>query len=57
MSASLAAVHLIADFPRLRPRSSRFGFSDKTKRVFNVPELADWLADWVPAIGLKRAYF
>jgi 2-hydroxy-6-oxonona-2,4-dienedioate hydrolase len=32
-----------------------FGDSDKPKKVFDVPELADWLAAWMPVIGLERA--
>lgn len=31
-----------------------FGDSDKPAKVFDVPELADWLVAWMPAIGLDR---
>lgn len=38
----------VPDFPG-------FGDSDKPEKVLDVPELADALASWMPANGLKRA--
>jgi 2-hydroxy-6-oxonona-2,4-dienedioate hydrolase len=46
---------LTADFRVYVPDLRGFGDSDKPDRVFDVPELADWVAAWMPAIRLERA--
>ena len=49
------AHELAADCRIYVPDLPGFGDSDKPAKVFDVPELADWLAAWMPAIGLDRA--
>ncbi|HKH20107.1 MAG TPA: alpha/beta hydrolase [Gammaproteobacteria bacterium] len=46
---------LPGDFRVYVPDLPGFGDSDKPEEIFNVPELADWLVSWMPAIGLERA--
>ena len=49
------AVHLTADFRVYVPDLPGFGDSDKPDKVFDVPELADWVAGWIATIGVERA--
>ena len=44
------ALELTADFRVFVPDLPGFGDSDKPQKVLDVPELADWLADWMTAI-------
>jgi 2-hydroxy-6-oxonona-2,4-dienedioate hydrolase len=46
---------LAPDYPVYVPDLPGFGDSDKPLRVFDVSELADWLAGWIVAAGLDRA--
>jgi 2-hydroxy-6-oxonona-2,4-dienedioate hydrolase len=48
------AQELVASCRVYVPDLPGFGDSDKPERVFTVRELADWLAAWIPAIGLDR---
>lgn len=34
-----------------------YGKSDKPNEIYDVPELADWLVDWMSSVGLERASF
>jgi 2-hydroxy-6-oxonona-2,4-dienedioate hydrolase len=49
------AQQLTADFRVYVPDLPGFGDSGKPQKVLDVPELADWLAAWIHAIGLERA--
>jgi 2-hydroxy-6-oxonona-2,4-dienedioate hydrolase len=49
------AEQLAPDYPVYVPDLPGFGDSDKPSRVFDVSELADWLAGWMVAAGLDRA--
>jgi pimeloyl-ACP methyl ester carboxylesterase len=51
------AQELTADCRVYVPDLPGFGDSDKPAKIFDVPELADWLVAWMPAIGLERAAF
>lgn len=48
------ARELTADFRVYVPDLPGFGDSGKPQKVLSVPELADWVADWMIAIGLPR---
>jgi 2-hydroxy-6-oxonona-2,4-dienedioate hydrolase len=48
------AQQLTAEFRIYVPDLPGFGDSDKPQKVLEVPELADWLAAWMPATGLQR---
>jgi 2-hydroxy-6-oxonona-2,4-dienedioate hydrolase len=48
------ARELTADFRIYVPDLPGFGDSGKPQKVLKVTELADWLADWMAAIGLQR---
>jgi pimeloyl-ACP methyl ester carboxylesterase len=48
------AQQLAADCRVYVPDLPGFGDSDKPRKVLDVPELADWLSSWMPAIGLDR---
>lgn len=48
---------LAPDFSVLAPDLPGFGRSDKPRHVLTIRELADALAAWMDAIGLKRASF
>jgi 2-hydroxy-6-oxonona-2,4-dienedioate hydrolase len=48
------ARELTADFRVYVPDLPGFGDSGKPQKVLSVPELADWVADWMLAIGLPR---
>jgi 2-hydroxy-6-oxonona-2,4-dienedioate hydrolase len=49
------ARRLAGDFPVLAPDLPGFGLSDKPRRVLTIPELADALAWWMDAVGLRSA--
>lgn len=49
------ADRLAADFNVYIPDFAGFGDSAKPPRIMDVPALADWLADWMTAMGLKTA--
>ncbi|HEY0419223.1 MAG TPA: alpha/beta hydrolase [Acetobacteraceae bacterium] len=49
------ARHLAADVQVYAPDLPGFGRSDKPQRVLSIPELADTLAAWMEAAGLRRA--
>jgi pimeloyl-ACP methyl ester carboxylesterase len=49
--AALLAEH----FRVLVPDLPGFGQSDKPRRVLPLPELADWVAAWMKAVGLEQA--
>jgi 2-hydroxy-6-oxonona-2,4-dienedioate hydrolase len=49
------AQQLTADCRVYVPDLPGFGDSDKPRKVFDVSELADWLAAWMPTVGLDRA--
>src|SRR5437764_14984060 len=49
--AALLAEH----FRVFVPDQPGFGRSHKPRRVLPLPELADWLADWMEAVGLEQA--
>lgn len=49
------ATELTADFRVYVPDMPGFGDSDKPEEIFDVPELADWVAAWMLAVGLERA--
>jgi hypothetical protein len=49
------AERLALDFRVYVPDLPGFGDSDKPSQVFNVPELADWLSEWLTASNLDRA--
>lgn len=49
------ARRLARDFPVLAPDLPGFGLSDKPRRVLSIPELADALAAWMDAAGLRSA--
>jgi 2-hydroxy-6-oxonona-2,4-dienedioate hydrolase len=49
------AERLALDFHVYVPDLPGFGDSDKPSRVFDVPELTDWLSGWIVAAGLNRA--
>ncbi|MGH7826273.1 MAG: alpha/beta fold hydrolase [Candidatus Binatia bacterium] len=49
------ARELTADFRVYVPDLPGFGDSGKPSKVLDVPELADWLADWLLAIRLHHA--
>lgn len=51
------AVALTGDFHVYVPDLPGFGLSEKPKKVFDVAELADWLAAWTGAVGIERASF
>lgn len=51
------AVELTRDHRVYVPDMPGFGDSDKPDEIFGVPELANWIAAWLPAIGLTRASF
>lgn len=46
---------LAEDFPLFAPDLPGFGRSGKPARVLNVPEMADALAAWMAAVGLRSA--
>ena len=48
------AVQLVKNFRVFVPDLPGFGLSENPQAVLNVPELADWVAAWIPAIGLQR---
>ena len=48
---------LTSDFRVYVPDIPGYGDSGDPGEVLNVPEMADWLAAWMPAIGLERASF
>jgi len=48
---------LALDFPVYAPDLPGFGRSDKPRHALTIRELADALAAWMNAIGLKRAAF
>lgn len=48
---------LTSDFRVYVPDIPGYGDSDDPGRILNVPQMADWLAAWIPAIGLGRASF
>jgi 2-hydroxy-6-oxonona-2,4-dienedioate hydrolase len=48
------AQQLTASYRVYVPDLPGFGDSDKPEKIFTVPELADWLAAWMPSIGLDR---
>ena len=48
------AQELTADFRVYVPDLPGFGDSGKPQKVLSVPELADWVTDWMLAIGLPR---
>lgn len=49
------AIQLTGDLSVYVPDLPGFGDSDKPKKIFAVPELADWVAAWMPRVGLERA--
>jgi 2-hydroxy-6-oxonona-2,4-dienedioate hydrolase len=49
------AVRLAPFFRTLAPDLPGFGKSSKPRRVLDIPELADALADWMEAVGLDAA--
>jgi pimeloyl-ACP methyl ester carboxylesterase len=49
------AVRLAEHFRVFVPDQPGFGRSYKPRRVLTLPELADWMADWMAAVGLERA--
>ncbi len=49
------ARELARDFPVWVPDLPGYGDSGDPGEVLNVPGLADWLADWMEAVGLARA--
>lgn len=51
------AVQLTSDHRVYVPDMPGFGDSDKPEEILDVLALADWIAAWMPAIGLKRASF
>ena len=48
----LAAEHRV-----IAPDLPGFGASDRPERVLSIPELADYVADWLLVIGVSRAAF
>jgi 2-hydroxy-6-oxonona-2,4-dienedioate hydrolase len=48
---------LTPDFHVYVPDIPGYGDSGDPGRVLRVPEMADWLAAWMPAVGLERAAF
>lgn len=51
------ARELTPDFRIFVPDMPGYGDSDDPGKVLNVPQLADWLVAWMPAMGLERASF
>lgn len=51
------AKHLAPDFRVYAPDLPGFGASDAPSRVLTAPELADALADFMDAVGLRQAIF
>lgn len=51
------ARELTADFRVYVPDIPGYGDSGDPGHVLNVPEIADWLAAWMPTVGLERASF
>ena len=51
------ARELTSDFRVLVPDMPGYGNSGDPGAVLRIPQLADWLAMWLPAIGLERASF
>jgi pimeloyl-ACP methyl ester carboxylesterase len=51
------AEHLARDFQVYAPDLPGFGLSDKPEHALTIRELADALAGWIDAIGLRRAAF
>jgi 2-hydroxy-6-oxonona-2,4-dienedioate hydrolase len=51
------ARELARDFRVYLPDIPGYGDSDDPGRVLNVPQMADWLAAWLSAVGLTRASF
>lgn len=49
------AVNLSQNFQVYVPDLPGFGDTDKPEKIFDVPELADWLAAWTVAVGIDRA--
>jgi len=49
------ARELTDDFRVYVPDLPGFGDSDKPPEIADVPQLADWVAAWMPAIGLEHA--
>ncbi len=49
------AVRLAKYFRVFVPDQPGFGLSYKPQRTLTLPELADWIADWMEAIGLEQA--
>jgi 2-hydroxy-6-oxonona-2,4-dienedioate hydrolase len=49
------AQELANDYRVYVPDLPGFGDSDKPEKIFDVPELADWVACWMPAVGIDRA--
>lgn len=45
------ALKLTAEFRIYVPDLPGFGDSGKPQKILDVPALADWLADWMTAIG------
>ena len=51
------ARELTPDFRVFVPDIPGYGDSEDPGKVLNVPQMADWLAAWLSAIGLERASF
>lgn len=51
------ARELTRDFRVFVPDIPGYGDSGDPGKVLNVPQMADWIAAWMPAIGLERASF
>lgn len=52
-----SARELARDFRVFVPDMPGYGNSGDPGKVLNVPELADWLAAWMPSVDLKQASF
>ena len=51
------AQELTTDFRVYVPDLPGFGDSGTPQEVLKISELADWLADWMAAIGLPRGHY